>query len=339
MLARTFAGFFVAGAVLLATHPSCFGGDGTTPAEQDAKTVCRQIVDGCRANRDSLGPFTCRFKYKTGKAASLDDAKNGKIESTLEADGLWIVDGPRTRYLLVTTSVKPRKLGAPVVERGLGGQPVTRVETAGIQESYLENKDVRARQSGRLIKLSPAMGKEAEPDITPFSLGMNSGLTTLWQRVADGRDDAHVDRTIEENGKSLLALSWGPKGQPPRLLYQVDPKRSYLPIHFGAVDPASGKWSIEASILELKDCGSGGWFPMRGLVISGAKDDPWPRGVRELRVTELKLERPDDQEFALDVPAQTRIFDSISRQQTVIGTKTQLHESQLTSFFNAPPAN
>jgi hypothetical protein len=339
MLARTFAGVFVAGWALLATHPSCFGQDVATAADHDPKTVCRQIVDGYRANRDALGAFTCRFKYKMGKAASLDDAKNGKIKSNFEGDGLWIVDGPRTRYLFVTTMAKPGKLAAPVVERGLGEQTVMRVETVGVNESYLENKEVRASQSRRLIKLKRAKGLESEPTMMPFSLGMNGGLTTLWQGVADGRQDAHVDRAIEENGNSLLALSWGPKGQPPQLLYQVDPKRSYLPIHFGAIDPATRKWKIEASILELKDCGSGRWFPMRGLVVAGAKEDPWPRNVQELRVTELNLERPDDQEFALDVPAQTRIFDSVSRQQGVIEKESRLHESQLTSFFNAPPAN
>jgi hypothetical protein len=337
MVARTRAGVFVASAVLVATHLRCLAGDGTGSVGQDIKTVCRTIADGYRANRTSFGAFTCRFTFKWGQAATLDDAKIGKIESTVEADGLWIVDGPRTRYLLVTTSVKPRKGPEPVEQRNVREHQVTVVATPGVQESYLQNKDVRAQQSGRFIRLSPARGKEDMPHITPFSLGVMGGDATLLGRVADGRDNAHVDGTVEENGKSLLALSCGPKGRPARLIYRFDPKRGYLPVHFWNVDPDSGKRKFEASLLELKDCGSGRWIPLRGIVVSGTKDDPWPRRVREMRVTQLKLERPDENDFALDVPSGTRFFDSISRQQTVIQVATRLHESELNSVFDRDP--
>jgi hypothetical protein len=71
---------------------------------------------------------------------------------------------------------------------------------------------------------------------------------------------------------------------------------------------------------------------MRSIVVQGGANGRWPKVVKEMRVTELKLERPEAKAFYLDVPAGTQVLILGSQNSVKIKADTRVHESQLESL-------
>jgi hypothetical protein len=71
---------------------------------------------------------------------------------------------------------------------------------------------------------------------------------------------------------------------------------------------------------------------MRSIVVLGGKDTPWPRRVREVRVTELKLERPASTEFHLDLTAGTSIKIVKSSNFMRLPAATRIYDTDLESL-------
>jgi hypothetical protein len=311
--------------------------------ERKAQDIFRVIAEGYRTNRESFTAFSCRFKWTFGKAQSLEDARLGKFQDVCEHDGLWLVDGQRTRYDLICTTVNlAQEFDRARAEYGktAGAKREGMIQLRGHEYFYLKNELWRARQSKviKCVTLVP-LGVEDQvgTDPTPFSLGVMGGNeelspAALLKRVVEGQMIGRFDGTVVEGGRTLLAVSWGNKGERLRLSHRFDPERGYLPVRIWDSDPATAKIYYEAFILDAKNCGSGRWFPMRSIVVKGGVSGRWPKRVRETRVTDLKLERPDGKEFYLDVPARTQVVIVDSPNFFNIKKDTRVHESQLESL-------
>jgi hypothetical protein len=345
MTKRTICWVTACGLLLLSTAAAtCSAGDAAQEAagsEGNAKDIFGAIAEGYRANRESFTEFSCRFKWRNGKARSLEDARNGKLEQVLEHDGLWIVDGLRTRYQFVCSSVNlSQEFDRAVVARRKTPGITREISLPGQEYFYLKNGTMRAHQS-KIIKSLNLIPLETEDpagiQVTPFALGLMGGdevlgPSAILKGVVDGHFIGRFDGTVEEAGKPLLAVSRGYKGEGLRTSYRFDPERGYLVVHFWDSDPHSGKRNYEAFMVEAKDCGSGRWFPMRSIVVPGEENEPWPRRVKEMRVTELTLGRPADQDFVLDVPAGTQVTIVHTSNSVNIEHDTRVHESELESL-------
>jgi hypothetical protein len=217
------------------------------------------------------------------------------------------------------------------------------LELNGTEEHYLSNDRIRAHQS-RLIhamNLLPAeQDDQAGIQVTPFSFGvmgadeqLNPGR--LLKRVVDGQGAGTYEGTVNEEQRTLVAVSLGPGGGTNQY-YRFDPDRGYLATHFWRSNPESGKISFEVFVLEAKKCGSGRWFPMLSIVVQGGVDGPWPKTVKEIRVSELSLEKPNADDFCLDVAAHTRVafangtsFVTIAENKRVDGAALEALAQQL----------
>jgi hypothetical protein len=330
----------VVGCVLAGLSGASEGGDAANrqTAPGDAAKKALGAIAGYRTNRESFTAFSCRFKWAYGTARSIEAARRGELDDKLEHDGLWLVDGQRVRYDLVCTSVNLGDGFNRAANNARGAKGAV-VQTRGVEHFYLKNDRIRARQSKiiKTINLFPVEMPDDGIDVTPFSLGVMGGNeilnpAALLQDVVDGRVSGQFTDAIEEHGRPLAAIAAEGKGERARWDYRLDPGRGYLPMHFWKSDPNTGKTYYEAFVLEAKDCGSSRWFPTRAIVVMGDRDAPWPKRVREMHVTELKLEPPDSKDFFLDLSSGTRVVDSRLKNVFTMPDDTRVYESQLESL-------
>jgi hypothetical protein len=297
------------------------------------------IAEGYRSNRESFSAFSCRFKWTYGTARSIEAARRGELDDKLEHDGVWIVHDQRMRYDLVCRSVN---LGdefsrAAKVAGDAKGSAV--VQARGLEQFYLKNDRIRARQSKviKMVSLYSLDARDSGINVTPFTLGVmgENGIGSpaeILKEVVDGTLSGQYTGAVEEGGKPLAELAVGRKGEPLRWYYRFDPERGYLPMHFWTTDPKSGKTRYEAFILEARNSGIGRWFPTRAIVVMGDKDAPWPKPVRYLHVTELKCEPPDSKDFFLDIASGTRVVVWPSKAVINVRENSRVYESQLQSL-------
>jgi hypothetical protein len=309
----------------------------------ELKESCRSLGEGYRVNREGFSALTCRFAWRCGTANSLEDAQRGQLVDPIEHAGLWIVDGERVRYELSCTS--PDLQGkAPQARRAVtvaGMRVPKNVDVAGIECFFLKSATYRAHQS-KLLKgvslIPPDIQEVSGVLLTPFSLGFMGrderfSPANLLKGVAEGRCSGRIDGIVEQKGRSLVGISVGEeKGAPPLRGFQLDPGRGFLPMHWWDTDADTGERLYEESTLAVKDCGAGRWFPMRSIVVLGGKDAPWPRSVQEVRVTELKLERPASTEFHLDLAAGTSIKIVRSSNFMRLPAATRIYDTDLESL-------
>jgi hypothetical protein len=225
---------------------SCAADDAThkkAAAESKAPDIFRVISEGYRTNRESFTAFSCRFKWTIGKAQSLEDARLGKLDDVCGHDGLWLVDGERTRYELICTTVNLAQefdRARAEYRKAARAKRTRGITLRGQEYFFLKNELWRARQS-KLIKSVNLVPLDVEDPvgthITPFALGVMGGNeelspAVLLKGVVEGQSLGRFDGTVEEGGKRLLAVSWERKGEHLRRTHRFDPEQGYLPLRF-----------------------------------------------------------------------------------------------------------
>jgi hypothetical protein len=309
-------------------------------AGDTAKEVFGTIAEGYRTNRESFSAFSCRFKWTYGTARSIEAARHGQLEDKLEHDGLWLVDGQRVRHELVCTSLNLNEAFSQAAKSAQGAHGAVVAQSRGLQHFYLKNDRVRAHQSKimRCINLVPVDLEDGiGVRITPFSLGVMGederfSPAALLTGVVHGDVTGHFNGLVEDNGTPLVSLTVENASEKARVDYRFDPERGYLPVHLWKSDPTTGKCYDETFILEARNCGSARWFPTRAIVVED-KDAPWPKSVRELRVTDLTLGPQGGKEFFLDATAGTRVLIAHSAISAFkVQQDVRINESQLESL-------
>lgn len=284
----------------------------------DESHVFGTVREGYLANRRSFTRFTCKFNWNSGTAVDLHAALAGEIDVEVAHAGLWIVDEPNVRYELLCDP----KVLEPAISRMRSGQDRNRSRGTSISilpcasRFYLKNAEIIAHQSKTISSVNLLTTDRFDAggvDVTPISLGIMaadefSSPDNYLTSVLDGRFVGKVEGPADVLGATTIEISAGKprEGKPNRMHFFFDPNRAFLPVKITDTDPDTGRIRLEAYYTDFRNCGSGRWFPMRGLVIKGGG----PGGrviVRETKVIEFDLDQADKSEFYLDIPAGTQV--------------------------------
>lgn len=267
----------------------------------------KAIGEAYLANRESFPFFHCRFTLSDGVAENLNDAiARGPTRDVTVADCVWIVDGDRVRYERI-----PR---GPMTPKSAGGTSFT---VPISPEIYLT-----AGEFGLYADLVLSGGGLASPNkrapkqvtMTPWDLvdatghGEEYSPGALIQKF-HGMTQAtfHIRATEQRLGRRTVPLDVN-IGIP--LVFYLDPERGYLPIEMQSF--MNGQVFAHTFTTDVRACSNNRWFPERTVIAWPKPGDDGPLRVRELRITELEVdEPPDDDEFALVAPQDLRFHNGV----------------------------
>lgn len=267
-----------------------------------ADEQCELLRQAYLANREKFDAFSCEFDWITAEASSVEAALAGDLENPVLAHVRWVVDGSRQRYELVCATEESQQIPAPVGDNLMVYVPCLEVTT-------LTDGQIGFGLVGRLSNANVSRRLGPEPDIlnTPLSLGA-MGDNEKFGPGLQPRVDEKLTVTIayggqaEDGGRALEILvqtfAWKDVGSS-ETRWSLDPAHGYLPVEVEyAADPTHSRCIVTA----IRACDNGGFMPERWVFFQNA-DGPPPLHVRVLELRELSLAKPQEDDFAVELPA------------------------------------
>jgi len=329
-LRRFFVLALVVGGLISASE-----GRGSAPVSEAEALRLKTIAEGFMTNRQSFPFLTCRFEVSQGAAGSLKEAlDSGPSKDVVKAECIWIRDGSKERYELNRPVDREKLMGSVKGE----GVPLT----LGPHKRVGEGSLVLAT-NGVLLS-----GAAYSPDLPPPDL-IDTPLDMFGEMGSDG--SLHPGRLIPRflespevgtvwpaeavslEGQDLLKVVF--EASKTRITFFLAPRQGYLPVQMWVGD-RDGSVHRKGFITKVRACSSGRWFPERIVLIDGdAKDPTKPCYAREIKVTELDVDRrPADAQFAIEVPAGTQLWDGIDSYSLItLPQTTRFHYSELSGLL------
>lgn len=295
-----------------------FGGEAELAGtDRDAIGV---MAEGYLSNREAFQSIRCRFGLIRAKAASVEEALEGKFTEPIHYQGLWLVDGQRVRYELMcdpevfNSAMERAETGRKGTVPTESGSP-SMVAVPCTSEFHLSDGSFSLGYSPLIRGANLRTREMPNPAAirkTPFSMDiMGPNETTnpgsVLRACLDGRLVGRFDGTEEVMGVELLGAIAGRTPETLRHKFFLDPKRGFLPIHVFDTYVESGKRIYEAYITDVRECSGGRWFPERSVVVWDVDSSP-PFPIQEITIVELHVDTPPSGgEFYLDLPEGTRV--------------------------------
>jgi hypothetical protein len=284
----------------------------TTYADPPPTVTGREAVERFAANVRSFPHYTCKYTVTRAEAYTFDDARAGKWVNAVSIDCVLRVDG---EYEAWTGRVPPRPPSdAPPAKPGQWG-------AAGLLHLY----DFDYIGNGR-IGFTNGMGMSGawnflsskswfEVVQVPLRAGHGRKFGALGAPdvlLADPNFEFADLGTTEADSRRLVRVRFtynydinGRQGQDVRE-YHLDSSRGYLPgyqaMPGGSVKTLDGRPLDQTFLVDASDCGKGRWFPTRVLSVRAMIPPGVAHLVSELRVTDLDLARPPEDELAVRLP-------------------------------------
>lgn len=270
----------------------------------------RAMAEAYLHNRESFPFFTCSFVVSSGGARNEEEARlRGPTGAVTRRSGIWVVDGDKVRYELLP-------VGRLKIE-GAGGDGAFSVTLP--PEIYLANgpaglKADLVMNGGILYSRDKVPSRP--PSLTPWDFADLHGTGedyTFGRLIAEysGRPDVYqfsLRGPEELRGKRVVRVDVH-SGDVFNVFF-LDPKRAYLPVEIWC--PVKGQPDIKVFVTHVRACSNARWFPERCVVVWLPPREYKDAGVtvRELRVTELDVDRPPAEEaFAVTTPHRLQLHD------------------------------
>ena len=286
----------------------------SNPVRADPAPVVtgRVAVERFAANLRSFPHYTCKYTVTRAEAYSFDDALAGKWVNAVSIDCVLRVDGEYEAWSGRKPPAPPG--GPPPAKPGQWG-------AAGLLHlwdfDYAGNSHIGLTDGKGMSGAWNLLPSDQwfEPVLAPIGAGHGRKQRSVGNPdtlLADPKWEFADEGSVEAAGRRLvrvwLSHTFAHRGGSFNHVerFHLDPTRGYLPTWRSLdVEPnrtLDGRPSEQTYLVEAKDCGSGRWFPMRVLSVRAMISPGIAHQVSELRVTELDLARPPDDEFAVRMP-------------------------------------
>lgn len=272
------------------------------------------LRQGYLTNRESFPLIDCNFEWREGKAATRQDALDGKWTGKTKTQlGHWLVDGSFVHYKLlcspelVQETERLMREGLKKNESGAKTTAPTSVSIPCADRIFLRSDAYSLRYGPTNLSANLFSKTDRDPEgirVTPFNpdcLGPDeySSPARYMEEALNSRMKAKFGGTEKINGIEALVASFADGD---RQKFGFDPKRGYLMVYASDTDLSSGKRYYEVNVLEARECSGGRWFPMRLVTILNP-DSAGPYDVRELKVTRLDVDtKPSADKFRVTLP-------------------------------------
>ena len=309
-------------------------------ADPDPVVPGREAIDRFAANLRSFPHYTCKYTVTRAEAYTFDDALAGKWVNAVSIDCVIRVDGEYEVWSGRKPLIPPG--GPSPTKPGQWG-------AAGLLRFW--NFDYIG--DGR-VGLTDAQGMDGAWNFLPGNQWFE--IVSVPLRGGHGRkfgavgtpdlllDDPNFefadDGTVEVNGRRLARVRFtynytnnGLVGQDLRQ-FHLDPSRGCLPAYkampASSVKTLDGRPFDQTYLVDAKDCGNGRWFPMRVLTVRAMLPPGVAHLVSEMRVTDLDLTRPPEDELAVRLPGGSLVVHgSNPRKQFRLASPQTIHARHL----------
>ncbi len=296
--------------VIVAT---CFEQAQCGQATPDARDHLGVIAEASLANRESLRPFSMKFRYSKGEARSLRSAEQGRFSKPPAVGdcSLW-EDSQRRRF----ERIGREEIDLAAELEAQGGETVS---VPFHSRKILEfHGSFSASYSAGLNSLVVRAESDERIGIsgTPFDMGvMGKGeiahpARRILQKINSG-EEVRFDGEVMVDDRLLLRVGLPLSG------YQVDvyfdPNRGFLPVRMDYSRSADGSLAFRLLATRIEQVDAS-FFPThvrRVSVSPGGENEPCT--LEEWVVTDWLIHTPlRDSDFAIDVPDNVRIHNGVN---------------------------
>lgn len=321
------------------------------PQHEDTKGTF--LAEAYAANRDKFRSFYCRFHVMDGRAASLEDALAGRIDTHLRRNGIWVVHGGVQRYELACENPQDEKIETPKPGDDIDK---TFYSAGGFSESVLAGDEIGIRYVNQLnsARLRQSFGVSVPINITPISMGYMGESERFGPGVRAGtsapggilyRRSGPTSNSIGGKVCEVLIVGIEPTTAPGswRTNWLLDPDQGFLPIEAQYYHSDNHRAGL-CVVTKLRKTVNGGFFPERSLTID--LDVKNRVLVTVIELDELRLEVPSPADFRLHLPQgigivkETKFIGRAKRDMDLsIGQLKKIHFHQSDNNPNsiAPP--
>jgi hypothetical protein len=311
---------------VLGFFPVILACEGVQAAEPLGRDALGYMAEGAAANREAFTQFRCKFRVTRAKAATYQDALEGKITEPIRLHGLWLVDGAKYRYQL---DCEPEVMQADLARFEKFSKERVGKKRDAPPGQYMQGPRIDCDQ--RLVlkygEYALSHGRAAhgvanvyaegmrKPDlrVTPFAMNVMGpdeffSPATLLRTSLEGKGPytARYDGTEKVRGvETMVATVTYVEGGYWKLY--LDPRRGFLPVRFLETGRRDNKVYQQAETLEMRGCSGGRWYPVRSVVVFDPAGPP-PLRVEVYDTLEFDADQaPADAEFHVDIPAKTEV--------------------------------
>lgn len=283
-------------------------------AEEWDATSLEVARQGYLANREAFECFSCVFKVIEGKAASLEDARNGRLTEKLTRTGRWVVEGEKVVYELPCPFAFELP-AAPPSPADAAQPPIIALRC--MDERMLADANVTMRYNAQLgaVNIGKRAAKKPGISLTPISMGaMGMDESHSPAAILEPRLGKHIHRAKRMSNGKLIVENGVEADSVYFNRWLLDPERGFIPTEKEFFEDAAKPPSVRVEATDIRLCANGAFFPYRSVHIQDPHGTP-PFAVRVIEVVRLDLDCPrPSSEFAIALPAETRVLNpAVSR--------------------------
>lgn len=282
------------------------------------EALLRAIAEGYTDNRQRFEAFTCRFTIADGAAHDTQEVLNGKVALSLIANGLWIVNGMRERFELVS----PVDLRSTIAELVTSAPESDAIGVPFLGTMLLGDGQFQLRVTPEVaianIFTPASPGRAPEP--TPFEFGVLTGEALSPPRLIESALSGNGFCAVSQKPQNArqFVLTYGMAHDAINMEFVLDEEHGFMPAEITSTNAQTRQITSRVFVTSYLKCGNGGWAPERSLNMLYA--DGLPVRAREIKIVEIETApRPDAKQFTLAVPAGVVINDP-----TGIGTQARI---------------
>jgi hypothetical protein len=282
-------------------------------AMQQTDSDCKAAVAAYSSSINSFPQYRCKFRIRVGAAATLREAKEGKLTGVVSYDSVVVVDFDKEFFECFAPPQSKEMPGKS--KQGafwatpVSGESPTRYMTDGVYD-FSNNLTL---QAATLVdkKLKPP---SVSFPFVPLSMFMvehrNVNGPDVWLRSTSNYYTFHPIGLQEVDGVPVISFDFTAKPPPGRKLnrkysYSLNPSKGHMPVR--KIMYRDGEEFILSFVTNYRDCGKGRWFP--GRCIRAIKADGGTGYlVDEIQVIELDVDRASvPADFEIVVPSKTQV--------------------------------
>lgn len=271
------------------------------------------IAEASLANRDSLRPFSMRFRYSKGEAKNLQWAEKGRfrVPPTVADCGLW-EDAGRRRFERIARDEFD-------ISKELQGQGRGTISVPFHSRKIIEFQgELKASYSAGLkcLVIRPDSDSRIGISGTPFDAGVMGKRETGHParkliRAIEAESDVQFYGEVEIGGDLLLHVALNSSGYICSIYF--DPNRGFLPVRMEYRRIAGDSIAFRLLVVGIEEVG-GSFFPTRVRRVAVSPSGEMEAcTLEEWVVTDYQVHTPvPDSEFAIEIPNGVRIHNGVN---------------------------